>query len=332
MSLCSVDILLPVYNAGNTLAQCLQSISRQSLTDYRCLILDDGSQDDSLAISRQHARKDPRFLLHALAHGGLVATLNHGLQLCESKIVARMDADDIMHRHRLQLQQKALLDDPELMAVGCHVKLFPSQQLGPGMQAYQNWMNGIDDEDAIRREALVECPLAHPSLMARKEIMDYRDQGWPEDYDLILRLLAAGHKIGMVPKRLLLWRHHQDRLSQSHPAYSQEQFTRCKAAHLCNNYLQGHDQYILWGYGNTGRNLRRTLTEQGKDPAFIVELHPGRIGNTIHGAKVVAVDEIDKLPNLPLLVSVAGEGPRNLIRQQLRAIGKKELRDFVCVA
>lgn len=90
--------------------------------------------------------------------------------------------------------------------------------------------------------------------------------------------------------------------------------------------------YLLWGYGSTGRTLRAALARHDRHPAFVIELHPGRLGNRIHGAPVVAPDELPRLPPLPLLVSVAGAPNRNRIRRTLAAMGRAEGRDFVVAA
>ena len=72
--------------------------------------------------------------------------------------------------------------------------------------------------------------------------------------------------------------------------------------------------------------------EQGKLPSHIVELHAGRLGNLIHGAPVIPRESLCEIPRLPLVVSVAREGPRNEIRRALEAMGFVEMRDFVCAA
>ncbi len=330
-----LSILLPAYNAGSTLAACLRSITRQTETRWECLVVDDGSSDATASIARSFARRDPRFRLLGGEHRGLVEALNRGLAACRGDFVARMDADDLMHRRRLSRQLGVLDDDPGLVAVGCRVRLFPRRGLGDGMRRYERWLDAIRTERDVRREAFVECPVAHPALTIRRDALTafgYRDRGWPEDYDLVLRLLAAGRRIGVVPERLVSWRSEPGSLSRSSAAYRIERFTACKAAFLASAFLAGDPRYILWGYGSTGRALRRALAEHGRRPAFIVELHPGRLGNRIHGAEVVAPERLAELPRLPLVASVARERARRQIRDRLAALGFLEERDFVCAA
>jgi glycosyltransferase involved in cell wall biosynthesis len=330
-----VSVLLPVFDAVATLDACLRSIARQTEVRFECVVVDDGSRDGSLGRARGFAARDPRFRVVGARHAGLIAALQRGLAHCRAPLVARMDADDVMHRERLALQRAALAADPDLAAVGCHVRLFPRRALGTGMRAYEAWLASIDSPQRVRAEAFVECPVAHPTLMLRRDVLrrfGYREAGWPEDYDLILRMLAAGQRIGVVPRRLLAWRQRRDRLSRTDERYSIERFTTCKAEHLVRTFLSRSRAYVLWGYGATGRALARALRARGRHPAQIVELHPRRIGQCIHGAPVIPQGALGGPPAPPIVVSVAGAGPRALIRAQLRHKGFREGRDYVCAA
>ncbi len=322
-------------DAAVTLPACLRSIQRQSQPDWQCIIVDDGSQDDSVACAREFIERDPRFRLIETPPRGLVKALNTGSLYCSGPYIARMDADDVMHRHRLAMQAQVLEANPSLAAVGCHVRLFPRWHLRDGRLAYERWLNRITSARHIREDAFVECPIAHPTLMIRRDVLSafgYRDCGWPEDYDLILRLLTSGHTLDIVPVRLLSWRDHPTRLSRTSHVYSIARFTACKAAFLATSFLAATDAYILWGYGGTGKALRRALVQHGKHPAYIVELHPRRLGKTIHQAPVIPPEALVQAPKHPVVVSVAGERGREDIRAAMREMGFQELRDFVCAA
>ena len=330
-----VSVLIPVRNAEATLATCLRSVARQSEGRFECIVVDDGSSDDSAALVRAFAHRDPRFRLTTTPPRGLVDALNTGLRACRAPFVARMDADDWMHRTRLERQLDALERDSGLTGVGSHVRLFPRSALSDGLRAYEAWLTSVRSASDVRSEAFVECPLAHPTLMLRREVFGdfgYRDHGWPEDYDLVLRLLGAGHQLGVVPQRLLAWRDSSSRLSRTHPRYARERFTACKAHHLCETFLARTERYVLWGYGGTGRALRRALSELGRTPSHIVELHPRRLGQTIHGAPVIPPEGLRELRDLPIIASVAGSAPRAQIRAELERMRFEETRDFVCAA
>lgn len=330
-----VSVLLPARDAAATIAASLRSVQRQRFEDWECIVVDDGSIDDTLARVRAFAAADARFTVVATPRRGLVAALNDGLAACRGALVARMDADDLMHRDRLARQVTALADAPDLFAVGTHVRIFPRARLAAGWRAYERWLNALDSPARVRAEAFVECPVVHPTLMLRRATLaalGYRDAGWPEDYDLVLRALAAGHEIGVVPRRLLAWRDHGGRLSRTGDAYALPRFTAIKAAFLAERFLAETDRYVLWGYGGTGRALRRALATHGKHASHVIEVHPGRLGNVIHGAPVVAPEALPDLTRMPVVVSVARSGPRALIRAAMNAMGFRETRDYVCAA
>ena len=330
-----VTVLLPVRDAAQTLPACLRSVARQVEARLRCLVIDDGSTDESAEIAAAFAAADRRFELVRRPARGLVETLQLGLTRCDTELVARMDADDLMHRRRLRRQVDLMRRAPEVDAAGCHVRLFPRSSLGPGMRAYERWLGSITTPDDIARDRYVECPIAHPTLIARTNVLaevGYRDQGWPEDYDLVLRLLARGHRLDMCPERLLSWRHGPGRLSRTDPTYDLERFTECKAAFIANDFLSRDDGYVLWGYGRTGRTLARHLRTHGKRPELIVDVHPGRQGQRILGAEVIAPDALTHDDRRKLVVSVAREGPRGEVRAALNARRLREGRDFICAA
>jgi hypothetical protein len=243
-----------------------------------------------------------------------------------------MDADDLMHRDRLALQRDALDADPALAGVGCHVRIFPRAGLAAGMRAYEAWLASLCGPEDVARDAFVECPLAHPTWMVRRthlETLPYRDRGWPEDQDWLLRAHRRGLRLGVVPRRLLAWR--RGGLSERDPRYAVERFVACKAHHLARGFLADRARYVLWGYGRTGRALRAALAREGRAPSHVVELHPGRLGQTIHGAPVVAPAALAAIEG-PVVVSVAGAGPRAEIRAALAKLGRREGADFVCAA
>jgi glycosyltransferase involved in cell wall biosynthesis len=330
-----VSVLLPAYQAAATLAVCLASLARQTEPRWECILVDDGSRDDTRRIADAFAARDGRLRVVGTSHRGLVAALGEGLRHCGAPLVARMDADDVMRRDRLAQQLAALERAPSLVAVGAHVRVFPRAGMRPGLRAYERWLNAVDGPAAVRREAFIECPVVHPTLVVRTDVLrafGWRDAGWPEDYDLVLRLLAAGHDIGIVPRRLLAWRDRPARLTRTGAAYRAETFPRLKAEFLASGFLRAHATYVLWGYGGTARALRRALAAHGRRPSHVVDVHPRRIGQRVGDAPVVPIGAIPTLRGRPLVVSVAGARPRREIRAALAGYGLVETRDFVCAA
>jgi glycosyltransferase involved in cell wall biosynthesis len=334
ISLVRVSVVLPVRDAVTTLEACLRSIVRQTLSSWECIVVDDGSTDGSGEILRRAADRDARFRVVSTPPRGLVDALNEGLAQCHGELIARMDGDDVMHRERLRAQVAALDRDDRLAAVGCHVRLLPRRSMMPRLCEYEAWLNGLLSDADVRRDAFVECPVAHPTLMMRRSMasLGYAAREWPEDYDLVLRALAAGLRIGVVPQRLLAWRNGPSTLSRIDPRYGLDRFTACKAAYLASGFLAGQANYVLWGYGRTGRMLHRALARLDKRPTHIVEVKIGRIGQRIHGASVIPHAGLRTLAGQRIVVSVARDGPRREIRGVLGEMGFVDGVDFVCAA
>ena len=339
-----VSILLPARNAAETLPGCLDSIARQTEHRFECIVVDDASRDATAHIATGFAARDERFRVISGPGNGLVAALTTGLAHCTAPLIARMDADDWMRRRRLELQSAELDQRTELAGVGSHVRLFPRTALSDGRRSYEQWLNGLRTPEELQRDTFVECPLAHPTWMFRRETFErfpYRDCPWPEDYDLLLRALTGGCTFASLPQRLLSWRDSSTRLSRTHANYSQAAFVACKAEHLAKTFLSKHSHYVLWGYGSTGRSLCAALAQCDRFPEHIVDLHPRRIGQNIHGAPVIAPEALPELRRVTqrhdgkpirILVSVAGSKPRSEIREALSAMHFKEGIDFVCAA
>ena len=337
MSAPVVSVLVPAYNAERTLAATLRSVLRQTLQSWECVVVDDGSTDGTAALLREYARHDARIVPAASEHLGIVGALNRGLERCRGDYVARLDADDVMHRLRLERQYAFARRDPTIGALGCHVRIFPRRTGGGGRRGYERWLNSLGDEEALHRDRFVECPLAHPTLFVRRDVFAahaYRDVPWAEDYDLLLRLYESGVRVGVVPETLLFWREAPTRLSRIDSRYSIERFVECKAHFLARSFLAGESGYVLWGYGDTGRALCRALSALGKQPTHIVELHRGRLGQRIANAPVIAPPALRELTPAPrrIVVSVAGEAARSEIRARLADRGFSEGAEYVCAA
>jgi glycosyltransferase involved in cell wall biosynthesis len=331
---------MPCYNAAATVDEAMQSIVEQSLGDFELVAVDDGSTDETLARLEGWAARDDRIVVLRRPHGGLVTALQAGLAACRAPLVARMDADDRSLPKRLALQAAFLESHPELTVVGCLVEGFPAQDVREGFRLYLEWMNGLKTPQEIARELFVESPLAHPSVVMRREAVDqvggYQERGWPEDYDLWLRLSLAGASFAKVPEVLLLWREHPGRATRTDRRYAVENFLRAKAHYLVRGPLLGIESLVVWGAGQMGRRLSKHLVRAGVPLRAFIDIDPDKVGRTRSGAPILAPEELPglwaSLPRPALLAAVGSRGARGLIRQQLVAIGLEEGRDWWAAA
>ncbi len=282
------------------------------------------------------AGRDRRIVVVPGAGEGIVGALRRGLARCDAEVIFRMDADDVAWPRRLEVQLAALDADPALAAVGSRVRLFPRRGVAGGMARYAAWVNGLVTPELVLRDLLVEAPLVHPAAAIRRGPLEaaggWRDGDFPEDYDLWLRLAAAGHGLSHVPEVLLDWRESSGRLTRTDPRYALPRHLALKAAWLARGPLAGRREVAIWGAGETGRAFARALGAHGVVPALFLEVDPRKIGRTVLGAPVRSFEEAERARGLPLLVAVGAPGARELIRAELGRRGFVEVRDYRCVA
>ena len=89
-----VSIIVPIYNAQDHIARCVESIRRQTYQNLEILLLNDGSKDVSLEVCKMYANVDPRIVLIDKANSGVAATRNMGLREAKGKYLQFVDADD----------------------------------------------------------------------------------------------------------------------------------------------------------------------------------------------------------------------------------------------
>jgi cellulose synthase/poly-beta-1,6-N-acetylglucosamine synthase-like glycosyltransferase len=330
-----VSILLPCRDAAAWLDQAVASLAAQTFPDFEILAVDDGSRDRTPALLERWAAQDGRVRVLRSGGAGIVAALRTGLAHVRGELVARMDADDLAQPDRFAAQIELLDAQPDVAACGTRVRYFPGDVVRDGARRYEAWLNGLTTPAAIVRDAFVECPIAHPTLLIRRSVLDgiggWRDVGWPEDYDLVLRLLAAGHALANVPRVLLDWRERPDRLSRTDPRYGQDAFHRCKAHYLTRGLARGR-RIVIVGGGPVGKAFARALQAEGAAVAGFIDLDPRRIGQTIHGAPVASPDALDAYADAFAVAAVSGAAARADIRAWLDANGRVELTDYCAVA
>lgn len=331
-----VAVLMPARDAARTVRAAATSILRQTERDLSLVCVDDGSTDGTAAVLDRLVARDPRVRVVRGPGEGIARALNRGLAACDAEVVARMDADDVAYPARLARQLEALRAAPGLVAVGGRVRLFPRAAVREGMARYAEWLNGLVTPELVARDLLVEAPLVHPAAAIRRDALEraggWRDGPFPEDYDLWLRLSAAGGRLSNLDVPVLGWRESAARLTRTDPRYALSRHVALKCAHLARHVLPGIREVALWGAGRTGKAFADALRAEGISTALFVEVDPAKIGRTLRGAPVISYEQVARARGLPLLVAVGAPGARALIRAELARAGFRELADYRCVA
>ncbi len=332
-----ISILLPVFNAAITLPEALDSILAQTFSNFEVIAIDDGSSDLSANILRRAAATDPRIKPVFRDHAGLVAALEAGRRRCSGRYIARMDADDRMAPQRLE-QQAAFLDThPDIDLVASQVEMIADVPPGEGWRHYLEWQNACLTPRQIADNLYWEAPFVHPSVMCRRAAIEsiggYRQGDFPEDYELWLRMNAAGMQMAKLPETLLFWRDHPDRLTRNDPRLSADAFNRVRMHYLAADSRLNSDRPIaIWGAGRKTRKRFRRLFEAGIRPAHWIDIATHKIGTRIDGIEVLAPPRLAQLTPTPfVLAAVRSHGARALIETRLQTYGYRRGIDYLPV-
>jgi glycosyltransferase involved in cell wall biosynthesis len=330
-----VSVLLPFRDVEATIDEAVASVLEEREIAIELIAIDDFSADRSAEIVRARARRDPRIVLVKGEGRGIARALSVGLEHARGPWIARMDGDDVSLPGRFRRQLAALERDPRLAAIGTRIEAFPETEIAGGLARYVAWQNALITPEEHARDLFVEAPLCHPSVMFRRDALErvggWRDRDWPEDYDLWLRLDAAGLAIAKVPEVLLRWRQRAGRATFADPRYALERHRALKAAFLAPLLRAETRALVCWGAGPTGRRLARALEQEGIRFARFVDIDPRKIGGRARGAPIAHPRELDRARDV-VIVAVGAAGARDLIRADLAQRGFVERRDSYCAA
>jgi glycosyltransferase involved in cell wall biosynthesis len=324
-----VSVIVPVRDEEEFLGEALDSLAAQTLEDHEVVVVDDGSTDGTAALAEAHARRDARVRVIRQPPLGMIAASERARAEARAPLLARLDGDDVALPDRLE-RQVATIEEEGLAAVGGQVEYFPDPS--GGLREYAAWLNSLVTVEAALRDVWVECPLPGPAMTMRADLVSYRERGWPEDYDIVLRLLEGGYRFRNLGRLVLRWRDHPARLTRTHPEYSLDAFRRCKVHFLRRTLLAGGRAAVVWGAGPTGKAFARALLEAGTPLAAFVEVDPRKLGKRIHGAPVVPAERAASFPGALSCSAVAGVEGRTRVRELAAELGLVEGRDFIAVA
>ena len=183
-----VSVVMAVHNGERHLAKALFSVLAQTYSTLEVIVINDGSTDSTPRLLADC--HDPRLVvLKNDRNEGLARSLNRGIERAKGSYIARMDADDVCHLHRIEYQVRYMEQHPEVGLLGTACRIID----GTG-NAHDVVVHPQSDA-AMRWRLLFAPPLAHPTALIRREILlnhNLRyDPAWPvaQDYELWSRLL-----------------------------------------------------------------------------------------------------------------------------------------------
>ena len=252
-----ISVIMPVKNAAATIKAAVNSILNQTFQHFELIIVNDGSTDHTGQLLNDYT--DQRITVIHQDHSGIARSLNKAIKHTQCPLIARMDADDVAAPDRLARQYRYLREHPEIGVVSSLVKFGGDQVKQKGYFLYCEWINSLLSPREIYLNRFVDSPIAHPSIMLRKEIIDkyghYNESELPEDYELWLRLMHEGVKFSKIDRELLTWTDSTDRLSRVHINYGKNAFYKIKNKYMIywiNRRFPGKLPKIwIWGWGKS---------------------------------------------------------------------------------
>ena len=207
------SVVIAAYNAQRTIAETLDSALAQSETDFEIVVIDDGSQDDTLKILLGYAAMDDRIRVASQSNQGVSAARNLGVSKARGELVAFLDADDIWHADKLAAHARLHDADPLVEASFARIAFCPDRA-GP-LRAKSTVSEGYCSlEDVVIENAV--CTMSN--LVVERETLVAiggfnRAMRHVEDQDLLARLVGNGHLLRGIPETLVGYRMSADGLS-----------------------------------------------------------------------------------------------------------------------
>jgi len=330
-----VSVILPFFNADSTLGKAIESIAKQSLKNFECILINNNSTDESVEIANNQTDKDSRFILIHENKQGVSFASNAGSEKARAKYIARMDADDWAYPTRLELQSEFLDSNPDYGAVAGLVKYISYSENTQGFAHYVDWVNSIQTYDEILNNRFIELPIVNPSTMWRKEVAEkhgmYKQGEFPEDYEMWLRWLNDGVKIKKLNKTVLKWYDSGNRLTRTQSIYSVSSFYKIKTKYLAiwlekNNPF--HPSVAIWGASRISRRRARMLQQFGIEIECYIDIRRNRQLEQ----QVVYYSEIPPPNEMFILTYIKQKDARDEIQEFLHSRNYQEGLNYLLVS
>jgi len=303
------SVILPAYNAQNTIREAIDSVLQQTFRDFELIIINDGSTDSTHDIITDY--NDNRIVyLQNDGNKGLIYTLNRGLEASKGEYIIRMDADDICLPHRFEKQISFMDSNPDIAASGTQIYQF-------GCSGNKQDVNPTEFED-LEYQMILTVPIFHPTAIIRKDVIERHNLRYneeykhAEDYKLWVDFVTNGEKLANIDDVCLKYRISESQISNK---FNKIQMTISQT--IRTEYID----YLLKKHGITlglkisYADIRKYWTEFGSryNNKYLnlilfflyMSLQPPlyRISKSITSGDIVRIMQFDKKLGIKLLLS-----------------------------
>lgn len=302
-----ISIITPFYNAEPFLADCIESILDQSFKNWELILVNDQSTDKSNEVAFNYSQNDNRIKLFQNQTKGLIHALRLAYLNSSGNFITRMDADDIMTGHKLELMFNQLENHGKGHVCVGKVKYFSADELGDGYMKYENWLNKLTESSSNFEGIFRECSIPSPNFLIHRE--DFNRVGgfdhdvYPEDYDLAFRMYQNGIKVCAVNEITHYWRDHSSRSTRTQDHYQPLSFIPLKLNYFLAIEHDLSKTLILWGAGTKGKMIAKEMINRIIDFEWVTE-NQNKIGHNIYDVILKDPESID-LNNTQIVLAVS---------------------------
>lgn len=239
-----VSVVMSTYNESEKeLRMAIESILLQTYNNIEFIIIVDNPNNDEIKnVLLEYSERDSRIkIIFNESNLGLAMSLNKGIHLAKGKYIARMDADDISFPNRIIKEVEYLQHNDFDMVVTNRIDIDESGNTLPSK-------SHLPSNKIINRLLPVGNFITHPSIMIKTEVIcqlqGYRNFSSSQDYDLWLRLIDKGYKIGILDEPLLYYRIRMSSISQR-DKYKQYLLNRYQKELHNERNLDGNDSFSI---------------------------------------------------------------------------------------
>ena len=194
-----VSIIVPCYNYGGLLAECLASVLAQTYSNWECIIIDNGSTDNTADVAKSYVSKDLRFIYVHTEQKGVSFARNKAIELSKGEFILPLDADDKIASTYLEKAEMILRTKKDVKVVYCDAELFGASK--------GKWIL----PSFSLKDLLIENSIFCTALFRKSDCISaggYNEnmkEGF-EDWDFWISMLKTGEKVYKIPEILFYYR------------------------------------------------------------------------------------------------------------------------------
>ena len=194
-----LSIIVPCYNQSETLPHTLDSVLKQTYQEWECIIVNDGSPDNTSEVVRKYIEMDSRFKLVEQENKGLSGARNAGVKASSGTYILPLDSDDLIMPRYAELAIKRFTENPETKLVYCEARLFGLENRYWELPKYK-W-----DDFIFNNSIFCSCVYRRSDYDKAGGYNEKMRHGF-EDWDFLLNLLDKDSVVYQIPKVLFYYR------------------------------------------------------------------------------------------------------------------------------